>query len=181
MLTKLRRFAKAQEGLAALEFALIAPVMIVMFYGAIELSTAVDCNSRVNRVAYTVADLVAQATTVSKTDTNNIFNCAGAILYPYTSANAKITVSSLTYDSTGKVTVAWSDYLNTSALTTPPANFPTGLMTKDSNGNIIPGSVIYAEITYNYAPPVTYFLGGSITLKNTFYAKPRRSISVAHS
>jgi len=181
MLTRFSLFVKAQEGLAAIEFALIAPVMIMMFYGAVELSTAVDCNSRVDHVAYTVADLVAQATTVSTTDTSNIFNCAGAILYPYTSANAKITVSSLTYDTTGKVTVAWSDPLNTSALTSPPANFPTGLMSKDSSGNIIAGSVIYSEVTYTYSPPVSYFLGGSITLKNSFYAKPRRSTSVAHS
>lgn len=181
MLKILQRFARAREGLAAVEFALIAPLMIILFFGSVELSTALDCKSRVGRVGYTVADLVAQSTTVSTTDTTNFFNAANAILYPYASANAKIIVSSITYDSTGKLTVAWSDPQNTTARTTAPSDFPTAVMLKDSNGTIIAGSVIYAEIAYTFTAPVTYFLGGPITLKSSFYAKPRRSTSIAHS
>lgn len=181
MLKTLLRFGKAREGLAAVEFALISPVMVAMFYGAVELSGAVDCNSRVARVGYTVADLVAQAASVSTTDTTNIFSCANAILYPYASSNAKIVVTSLTYDTTGKITVAWSDAQNTTKRTSVPSDFPTGLMLKDSSNKIIAGSVILAEISYTYTAPVTYFLGGAVTLKNNFYAKPRRATNVTHS
>jgi Flp pilus assembly protein TadG len=181
MLKLLQRFAKDKSGLAALEFALIAPLMVMMFYGAVELSGAVDCNSRVSRVGYTVADLVAQSASVSSTDTANIFACANAILFPYAPANAKMVVSSLTYDATGKVTVAWSDVQNATKRTTAPSDFPATLMLKDSNNKIIPGSVILAEINYTYTAPITYFLGGPVTLKDSFYAKPRRSTAVTHS
>ncbi len=181
MLMQLHRFAKARQGLAAIEFALIAPVMIMLFYGAVELGSAVDCNSRVGRVGYTVADLVAQSVFVSTSDTTNVFNAANAILYPYASSNAKIIVSSITYDANGKLTVAWSDPQNTTKRTTAPSDFPSTLMLKDAQGNIIPGSVIYAEIAYSFTAPVTYFLGGPITLTDTFYAKPRRAVAVAHS
>ncbi len=167
-------FLRDKKGLAAVEFALIAPVMVMMFYGATELSSAVDCNSRVSRVSSTVADLVAQETTVATTDTTNIFNAANAILYPYASANAKIVVSSLVADATtGKVTVAWSDAQNTAKRTTPPANIPSGILPAGS-------SVIYAEVTYVFTPAVSYFLG-TVNLTNNFYAKPRRSVKVLHT
>lgn len=178
MLKTLRRFSQNRDGLAALEFALISPVMIAMFYGSVELSSAMDCNARVSRVASTTSDLVAQATTVSSTDTANVFNAAYAILYPYASTNAKIVVSSLVDNGHGGATVAWSDATANATARTKGATMtvPAGLITSGSGG-----SVIYAEITYTYSAPLTYFLGGSVTLHNNFYARPRRSLTVAHS
>ena len=177
MLSLLQRFIKARQGLAAVEFALIAPVMLALFFGAVELCTAVDCNSRVSRVGYTVADLVAQSSAVSTADTTNIFNAANAILFPFASANAKIVVSSLVDDGKGGAKVAWSDAQNTAARTKgATVTIPAGLITSGSGD-----SVIFAEITYSFTAPVTYILGGPITLSNSFYTKPRRSTTVAHS
>lgn len=177
MLNLFRRFRKNRDGLAALEFALIAPVMIAMFYGAIELSSAVDCNARVSRVASTTADLVAQATAVSATDITNIFNCATAVLYPYPGGNAKIVISSLVDNGTGGAKVAWSDASGGATARSKGSlvTVPAGLIVSGSGG-----SVILAEITYTYAPPISMFLGGSVTLRDNFYARPRRSLTVTH-
>lgn len=171
MLRRLQQFRRDRRGLAAVEFALIAPVMIVMFYGAVEVSSAVDCNSRVARVSSTVADLVAQSTSVSAGDVSNIFAAAGAILYPYSSTGAKITVTSLVDDGAGHINVVWSKALNTSPRTTVPANLPAGII---GSG----GSAIFAEVQYTFTPAISYFLGGSVTLSSKFYSKPRRSSSV---
>jgi len=177
MLRRAIRFARAKDGLAALEFALIAPVMIIMFFGVIELSSAVDCNSRVSRVTSTVGDLVAQETTVSTADTTNAFNAANAILFPFAAANARIVVSSLVDDGHGATKVAWSDAQNTSPRSVASTvTVPAGLVTSGSGG-----SVIFTEISYTFRPAVPYFLGASITLTDTFYAKPRRSLTVKHS
>jgi Flp pilus assembly protein TadG len=169
----LRRFLANRKGLAAVEFALIAPVMIIMFYGAVELSSAIDCNARVSRVSSTVADLVAQETAISTADAGNIFSAANTILFPYASANAKIVVSSLVSDANGKVTVDWSEAQNTAKRTTPPTTIPAGILPASS-------SVIYSEVTYSFSPAVSYFVG-PVHLTNSFYAKPRRSAKVTHS
>jgi Flp pilus assembly protein TadG len=166
-------FLKDRSGLAAVEFALIAPVMIVMFYGAVELSSAVDCSARVSRVASTVADLVAQETAISTADATNIFSASNAILFPYASANAKIVVTSLVTDASGKVTVSWSESQNTGKRTSPPANIPAGILPASS-------SVIYAEVTYSFTPAIAYFVG-PVNLARNFYAKPRRSVKVTHT
>ncbi len=173
MLKRLPLF-KDRSGLAAVEFALIAPVMIIMFVGATELSSAIDCNARVTRAVSTVADLVAQETIISTSDATNVFQAAGAILNPYAVSNAKIVVSSLSNDAATKtIKVDWSEAQNTGRRTTPPANIPDGILPAGS-------SVIYAEITYNFTPAVTSFIG-SFTLTNSFYSKPRRSTKVTHA
>jgi Flp pilus assembly protein TadG len=172
MLTR-TSFVRNRSGLAAVEFALIAPVMILMFYGAVELSSAVDCNARVTRAVSTVADLVSQETTLSTADAGNVFLAANAVLIPYASSNAKIVVTSLVSDATGKVTVDWSESQNTGKRTSPPATIPAGILPASS-------SVIYAEITYSFSPAISYFVG-NINLTNSFYAKPRRSSKVTHT
>ena len=175
MLKTFFRMLKARDGLAAVEFAFVAPVMIVMFFGAIELTAAVDCKTRVTSVASTAADLVAQETSVSSTDMSNVFAALNAIIYPYSSGAAKIVISSIVYSTSTTGTVAWSNAQNTTARSTgATVTVPAGLM---SSG----GSVILAEITYAYASPSTQVLTGSVTMTGSFYAHPRRSATVAHT
>jgi len=57
----LRRFRKAKDGLAAVEFAMLLPVMITLFFGVVELSLALACRADVTNMAAAAADLVAQA------------------------------------------------------------------------------------------------------------------------
>jgi Flp pilus assembly protein TadG len=177
MLKRLIRFLVAQDGLAAIEFAFVAPVMIALFFGAIELTKAVDCHTRVNSVASTIADLVSQATTVSSANITNVFDAANDILYPYPSTSAKIVISSLVDNGKGGATVAWSEAQNTTKRTPgSTVTVPTGLIVSGSGGG-----VILAEITYTYAPPSLVVLTGPINMTGTFYSRPRRSPVVAHS
>lgn len=175
MLKIFSRLLKARDGVAAVEFAFIAPVLIVMFFGAIELSAAVTCNTRVVAVASTAADLVAQETTVSSADMSNVFAALNAIIYPYPSAPAKIVITSIVYKTSTTGTVAWSDQQNTTARAVgSTVTVPTGLLTSG-------GSVILAEISYAYASPTTQVLTGAVTMTSSFYAKPRRSLTVVHT
>jgi Flp pilus assembly protein TadG len=175
MLKTFFRMLKAREGLAAVEFAFVAPVMIVMFFGAIELSAAVDCKTRVTHVAATAADLVSQETTVSSTDMANVFAALNAIIFPYSSGAAKIVISSIVYKTATTGTVEWSDPQNTTKRT-------LGSIVTVQEGLLTPGgSVILAEITYNYASPTTQILTGAVTMTGSFYAHPRRSAKVTHT
>ena len=176
MLKRVRRFSASRGGMAAVEFALIAPVMILMFFGVIELSEALNCKARVTRVASTAADLVAQTTAVSATDMTNVFNAANAVLYPFTATPAQIVISSIVDDGHGGAKVAWSDAQNTTARARgATVTVPAGLIVSGSGG-----SVILAEITYVYSSPTTQALGANTTMTGSFYARPRRSATVSH-
>lgn len=170
------RLRKARGGGAAVEFAFIAPMVVVVFFGLIELAEGTNCRQRMESVASTTADLVAQAATITNVDKSNIFAAADEIMFPYPNV-AKIKFSSLVDDgtNTNKGRVVWSDATaNTTARSVNEIipNLPAGLITSG-------GSVIVAEVSYTYTSPIGKLISTPITMNSTFYSRPRRSVTVA--
>ena len=164
----LRRFAKARKGIAAIEFAIILPALLLGFFGANEVSSAVQASQKVSQTASSVADLVAQAPTISNTDIANIFSAGGAIAFPYSSSGETIIVSSILDNGNGTGRVAWSDAQNGSPRSVGSiVTLPTGVV-------VTGGSVILAEVRYNYTPPTAYVITGAIAMQSQFYSRPRR-------
>jgi Flp pilus assembly protein TadG len=173
----LKRFRRNREGLAAVEFALLLPVMITLFFGIVEVSLALGARADVTNVASTGADLIAQESSVSTSDMSNVWSAINAILYPYNTSTAKVTITSIIYDTTSKSLVAgkvaWSCTKNGTARTTnSTVTLPAGLMT-------VNGSVIMSEIAYPYASPTSQIITGPLNMTNTFYTKPRRVAQIA--
>jgi len=170
---RLRRFGCDARGLAAVEFALIVPLMLTLYFGTLETSDALTASRRVTNVAQTAADLVAQVTTVSSSDLTDIFAASTAILTPFDTSAVKITISSVVADSSNKTTVAWSStYNGTARITNSAVTLPTGLTSANT-------SVIMAEVTYTYTSPIATFITGPIVMTETAYLRPRRSVTVA--
>lgn len=168
-----------RSGVSAIEFALILPVLLTMYFGAVELSNALTINRRTSMVASTAADLVAQEKTTSAAGLQDAFKAAESILTPVDTAPLKMVLTSVVADANNIGKVDWSCASGTGA--TPRA--------KDSNYAVPAGltqpnnSVIVAEVTYAFTPMVgsTYFNPGSYTMKRIFYARPRKSLKVTKS
>jgi Flp pilus assembly protein TadG len=176
MLNRLKRLALSTRGLAAVEFAMLAPVLATLLLGTIEICNALECSQKVTSETASVADLVAQATTVSSADLTNIYNAGNSILYPFAASNAKIVVSSIVNNPDGSDTVAWSQSYNggtalqvNSVVTVPPGVISAG------------GSAIFVQVTYNYSPPFGDFIFGNIPMTDAFYCHPRQSVSVSYT
>jgi Flp pilus assembly protein TadG len=183
---KTARLAADKDGTAAVEFALLLPIMITLFFGVVESSMALLCRSDVSLMASTAGDLISQANAASTGDISNIYSAAGTVLYPYydgTSGSAKptIRITSVIDDGSGAANkdhmtgkVAWTCMQTGSGALSPSTRtvgetvtLPQALMTAN-------GSIVIAEIAYNYASPTTKVIAGPITFSNNFYAKPRR-------
>ena len=65
-----------RNGIAAVEFALLAPILIVLYFGITEIGDAVVVYTKVTHTASAVNDLVSQAKIISNNDMQNIFNYA---------------------------------------------------------------------------------------------------------
>jgi Flp pilus assembly protein TadG len=171
-------FARDTRALAAVEFALIVPVMITLYFGTVETTNALTASRRVTNVAQTAADLTAQATSVSTSDINDIFAASTAILTPFSTSAVKIVITSVVASSSSATTttVAWSKAYGggTARAANASVTLPTGLTTAGS-------SVIMVEVAYTYTSPVGTFITGPITMSEVAYLKPRRSTSVAFS
>jgi Flp pilus assembly protein TadG len=182
MLTRPRilgRFRRAEQGLAALEFALVLPVMIVLLFGMVELSSAVFCRTDVAQMASTVADLVAQKNSVSSSDIQNVYNAANIILYPYYKGGGNgptIRITSVIYDTTGGTNDGTRGTVNWSCTQAGSGSLPAASNNVTLDKPLLQpgGSVLKVEVAYNYAPQVTQTITGPIQMKDAFYTKPRR-------
>jgi Flp pilus assembly protein TadG len=161
------RFAGDRRGVSAVEFALLLPVMIALYLGGTEISSGVSIQRKVTLTAGTVANLTAQATTLVTGDVTNILNASSAILAPYSTTGATVTVSCIGIDSTGKAKVDWSVTMGGTARATGSSiTIPTALAVPSTQ-------LIFAEVSYPYKPTVGYTISGTLTLADKMYMSPR--------
>ena len=100
-----RRFAGDRRGVAAVEFALILPLMIAMYFGALEITDALTANRRVTLATQTVGDLVAQSAVITDHDMTDIFAATAAVMAPFDASKLKMRVTSVVADSNNNTKV----------------------------------------------------------------------------
>ncbi len=167
-----RRFWRNRSGVAAVEFALLLPLMLTLYFGGVELGDALTINRKVTHVASTLSDLVTQSKSITPTDMSNIFDAAAAVMAPYPVSPLTMRLTGATIDDKNVVKVAWSQGSNTTALTTG------AVLTVPAGVNQASTFLVIAEVHYPYAPTIGYVITGTFDLKSTFYLRPRISDAV---
>jgi Flp pilus assembly protein TadG len=107
---RLRSWSDDRRGVAAVEFALIAPLLFLLYFVTMEISQAIDTNKKVGRVASMVGDLVTQQQSVAPSTIDAIMMIGESILQPYNRSRPVIEVTAIhmTEDSTPQAEVVWS-------------------------------------------------------------------------
>ena len=161
------------SGVAAVEFALVLPFMLLLYFGGVEITQAVMVNRLVVLTANTVTNLVSQYTTISaSTQMPDILNASTQVLSPYSSANAQVVVSCIAIDSTGRATVTWSKTMNGTALTAGQSvTVPAAL-------DIPNTSLIFGQVSYAYTPAFDFIRIAPINTSAAVYMAPRDSTTV---
>ena len=166
------KLAADDRGVSAVEFAMLLPVMITLYLGTVELSQGIAADRKVAMTARTAADLVSQVSAVNTGDMTNVMNASSTVMAPYSSANLKVTVTSVTIDANSVAKVAWScTYHGTARAVGSTISLPTALVVPSS-------TLIWSEVSYSYKPTVGYLITGTLQLKDQIYMRPRLSDSV---
>ncbi|HEY5048243.1 MAG TPA: TadE/TadG family type IV pilus assembly protein [Rhizomicrobium sp.] len=168
---------RSTAGVAGIEFAFIAPVLAILLVGTIEICSALACREKVISLAANVSDVIAMTSSVSATDISNVYNSGNAILYPFPVGTTAIVISSIKYSATTRLnTVAWSRAQNGTALTqgSVVTTVPAGVIATTDGA-----SAILVTVTYPYKSPIGEFIVGTLNMGDSFYARPRQSLSVA--
>lgn len=158
-----------RSGVAALEFALLLPVMLLLYFGAVELSEALTLNRKVTHVSSSLGDLVTQSKTITATEMTNILNAAASVMTPYSETPLKMKVTGVKIDANGKATVEWSYARNDTKLTEgATVTLPAAVKQPSS-------FIVMTEVHYPYTPTIGYVMTGTFDLKDEFYMRPRVS------
>jgi Flp pilus assembly protein TadG len=175
LLQLLKSLRREEKGVSAVEFALLLPLMLTLYLGAIEISQAISIDRKVTLTSRAVADLASQAASVSSADMSNVLNASSAVITPYDPTKLQVTVSAVSIDEAGKATIAWSCTLGgTAHAVGSSVTLPVAL-------DIANTSLIWGEASYTYTPTVSYVITGTLNLSDQIYMTPRLSNSVAGS
>lgn len=144
-----------ERGLAALEFALTLPIWLAMLLGGSDAALMMMQSQRVDRIAYSVTDIVTQSQTVTRSDLDTILLAAGQLMEPFTfGANGVVVITSL-YKPAGQATRVTWQYSGGGSLTRDSqigqvggssVTMPNGLVLNDNENAIV------SEVYYTYRP-----------------------------
>ncbi|MGO4387386.1 TadE/TadG family type IV pilus assembly protein [Microvirga sp. 2YAF29] len=167
MKSPVARFLSNDDGVAAIEFAIILPVMLLLSMGAIELTDALAARRKVTLASSALSDLIAQQRDVDGTYASNALTAVSMIMEPFSSEGLGSVVSSIVVDKDGKAKVAWSLARGKTSLRKgDPYILPNDLKVANS-------SVVIAQVGYSHSPMIGYALTGTINMSEITYARPR--------
>ncbi|CDK98829.1 conserved protein of unknown function containing TadE-like domain [Magnetospirillum gryphiswaldense MSR-1 v2] len=163
MLARLRR---DRAGIAATEFALILPVMVLMLVGMAEVFGLVQAYGKALSAAQVVSDLTSRADSQSTASMNGIVTGAQRVLDPLPSGADRlgIRVASVGISSAGQPVQLWT-YSWGGAAPAVAIGDAAGLA---PNGQ----SVIMVTLRYTH-PPLLQAILGSLSLNHSVVSRPR--------
>jgi Flp pilus assembly protein TadG len=171
-------FWRDRRGVSAVEFAFLAPVLLLFYCGMAELTQAMMAQRRLTHLTSSIGDIVAQQTRLTDARRTDVFKVGGILMAPFPSAKLRMCLYSVISDANGKDVVDWVEPNN--APTNCPAdaavvtNIPTSVLPASA-------SVIVSKASYDYTSPMKLISPNPITFRSTFYLKPRLSDSVART
>ncbi|MFZ4541157.1 MAG: TadE/TadG family type IV pilus assembly protein [Rickettsiales bacterium] len=172
----LKRFARAQQGVAIVEFGLMLPVLMTLLYGAIEITRYILIVQKTEKLAHAVADMGAQSQTATRATLDQVMAAASDIMNPYSlNTNGTIYITSI-YRAAGvaSATVNWR-YQGGGSLTASSqlgtlggtASMPAGFTFEERE------NVIAAEVYFRFSPLVSSQFFGTTTVYRVAFYKPR--------
>lgn len=178
---RLKTFAADARAAAAVEFALIMPLLLLLFLGTIEASSLITVDRRVNVISGTVGDLVSRwdpdTGAIPISDLTDYFRASQGIIYPYSTTGLKQVVSVVEVTAAGVATVRWSCAYNggtkratNSAYTSLPQH-----MNELSRG----GWVVASESSYSYRPVLGMVFTEALNLYQESFYVPRYASYIA--
>lgn len=175
MLTTLRRFGRDSRAVAAVEFALILPLLITLYLGCVDAATLYAADRKVATVASTMADLVSrQKDVIPETELDDYFIAAQNIMQPYTSDGLALVVSLLQIDDDGVATVKWSKPYGDGEGRTEDEEYPLEATTQISQlARGSSGWLVVSEADYPHKPITGFVFPKTINLHHVEYYLPR--------
>jgi Flp pilus assembly protein TadG len=181
-----RRFIASTRGVAAIEFAMILPVLLIGLLATFDAANAIAVYMKVRSATYILAAITNQysiSTPIQSTDMTSITGATSAVLSPYSNTPTVVVISQLAIAAGGQstATVDWSATLNGTALVKGNSvTLPSTIATSTNTCSTYPCYLIYAQVSYKYTPMFGYFAQGGITLSDSVFVAPRSSVCIPY-
>jgi Flp pilus assembly protein TadG len=168
----LRRFLRARDGAAAVEFAFTLPVLLFLLFGMVELGQLLVAKHRTDSAGSSVGDIVSRLSSVTNTQEQDIFAAASDIMGSSAVRPPDLRVSEIYVMPNGSLRYIWSDAQGSSM----PAftHCAAASLPQMSATVLTPGSYfVLSEIRYAWNSPFNFVLKNGVILSSTSVLSPR--------
>lgn len=162
-----RSFAADTRGVAATEFAFLAPILIAMFLGIVELGMRYRVAEETSRYVHQIADMVSREEGLTSDNITDLHNAAEVMMQPVGDLdNLHLEIASIGFDDDTDATpfVLWTRAIGESLVI--PLEDAEGLGTADE-------SVIRVAVRYNYQSPLGLMFNDIMSVEKVAYLRPR--------
>ena len=169
----LSRFARDRRGIAAAEFALIAPALIFLIMGVFEMTFRFRASEEATRYVHQVADIISRETELTEGDIEELYEASIFMMKPLdTTEDLDLDVSSVGFEGVdAEPAILWRRVAGTEVAFSLPDTQGMGIQDE---------TVIRVGVRYNYQIVLTeLFGGGSMAIEKSAYARPRIERKVA--
>jgi Flp pilus assembly protein TadG len=171
---------KRQDGVAFIEFAVCISMLLIMFYGAIELSRYILIVQKVEKTTYTMPDVVTQSEpgSLHDGDVTQFLNSVPNLMNPYPMGSAgNVIISDITTPAIGTTpTIQWQVCGGGTLAVQSKLGQPGGT----ANLSVIPGfsmnaqeEVVIGEMFYNFTPILNQSIVTGAQIYRTALFRPR--------
>jgi Flp pilus assembly protein TadG len=180
------RFIASTRGVAAIEFAMILPVLLILLLATFDGGRAIAVYMKVHSATYTLAAITNQYSTnspIQSADMTAITGATSAVLAPYSSSSIVVVISQVYIKASGQTTatVDWSATLNGTALAVGSSvTLPATIASSTNTCGTYPCYLIVSQVSYTYTPVFGYFGTGGITFSDSEYVTPRSSTCIPY-
>jgi hypothetical protein len=171
-----KRFVRHERGMAMVEFAMVLPLLLTLFYGAVEITRYVLIVQKAEKFSHTVADVSAQSQTVTTASLNQLLTASSDLMRPFSmNENGRVIITSL-YREPGQANarVNWR-HQGGGSLTAISRLGAMGAVPSmpvvfafDERENLIA-----AEVYYRFSPLISDQFFGTTTVYRVAFYKPR--------
>ncbi len=171
------RFRRDERGVAAVEFALVAPILICAYLGMAELTLGLMASRRTEHLAATIGDLASQSDNLTAVNLTDLWAIGASMLQPFdTTVGLRMRITQVTMTN-NQATVDWSQASSNWTNLTKGSPVPQVTTAQISNGQFL----IMTEVQYDYVSPIGNFLPGTTHMTDTFYHHPRNGTEVTQT
>lgn len=161
------RFISKQNGVAAVEFALVVPLLITLYIGTVEASRALSHDRRLTSAASALGDLVAQTKgSLTAAELSDLFSVARITVAPYDASSLKQIVTHVSINANGDTNIEWSEGRNGGVGHAENASYDLPAEFIDLAQDTY---VIVSEAEMNYEPITGFIFSKGITLYKEYY------------
>lgn len=176
VLRKLQSLGRDNRGVAAIEFALLLPILMVLMIGSLEVTMKIWSTQKAEKLSVTLADVIAQSQTVTQSDLIKLTGSVDRIMDPFPFGTEGVVIISSVYraQDTEDVKVNWQ-FKTTGSLSVvsklglegADADLPDDLALNERE------NVIVAEVFYKYKPIAPGLMFEESVVYRRAFFKPR--------